>query len=277
MTRRIVLICWDTESSEVRSEELRAVGFRVDVHSDRKANPRVLGESPPDAFVIDLGHSPSQGRELGGWLRRNRATRYVPLVLIEGDPEKTEKARALLPDATFTTWAGLAAEVARAIAEGPGDPVVPGTMDAYAGVPLVQKLGIRGGNRVGLVDAPDAFEDLLAGLPEDVSVERGSMEASEILLLFVRTRDGLEEAFSAVSACLADGGKLWICWPKKASEVASDLSQRVVRAFALARGFVDYKIASIDETWSGLCFARRERKSGSPERDSAEGSPDVAA
>ena len=54
------------------------------------------------------------------------------------------------------------------------------------------------------------------------------------------------------------GGWLWIVWPKKASGVDSDLSQRAMRALGLARGFGDYKVASIDATWSALCCARRQ-------------------
>jgi hypothetical protein len=44
---------------------------------------------------------------------------------------------------------------------------------------------------------------------------------------------------------------------KKASGLTSDLNQAEVRAFGMRSGFVDYKISAIDETWSGLCFARR--------------------
>jgi hypothetical protein len=62
----------------------------------------------------------------------------------------------------------------------------------------------------------------------------------------------------AASRKLAAGGRLWLIWPKKASGIQSDLSQTVVRKFGLEREFVDYKISAIDETWSGLCFARRE-------------------
>ena len=58
---------------------------------------------------------------------------------------------------------------------------------------------------------------------------------------------------------MGEPGALWIVWPKKASGIAADLDQSAVRAFGLARGLVDYKIAAIDETWSGLCFARRKR------------------
>ena len=46
-------------------------------------------------------------------------------------------------------------------------------------------------------------------------------------------------------------------WPKKSSGVTSDLTQPLVRAYGLARGLVDYKVASMDRTWTGLRFARR--------------------
>ena len=59
----------------------------------------------------------------------------------------------------------------------------------------------------------------------------------------------------------AEGGGLWIVWPKKSSGVTSNVSQGVVREVGLAAGLVDYKVCSIDETWSGLRFTRRKLKS----------------
>ncbi|MBI3998270.1 MAG: hypothetical protein HY355_04490 [Armatimonadetes bacterium] len=51
-------------------------------------------------------------------------------------------------------------------------------------------------------------------------------------------------------------GGLWIAWPKKASEVTSDLSQNDVREVGLAAGLVDFKVCAIDATWAGLRFSR---------------------
>jgi hypothetical protein len=45
---------------------------------------------------------------------------------------------------------------------------------------------------------------------------------------------------------------LWIAWPKKASKVATDMTEDVVREVALPTGLVDNKVCAIDETWSGL-------------------------
>jgi hypothetical protein len=38
---------------------------------------------------------------------------------------------------------------------------------------------------------------------------------------------------------------------------ARDLTQLVVRERGMAAGWVDYKIASLDDTWSALRFGRR--------------------
>jgi CheY-like chemotaxis protein len=256
--KRVVLVHWNVGAAEAKAKVLRAAGYDVAVFSDQRANPRGLCDGPPDAFLIDLGRTPSHGRELAGWLRRQKATRHVPIVFIEGDPDKTERVRAFLPDATFTTWDAVVEVLPAVIARPPKDPIVPGAMDAYAGTSLPKKLGIMKGPLVALIGAPEGFEEELTDLPADVRLVRDLDGAPNVVLLFVRSQAEFEAAFPDAAKRLAKGGKLWICWPKKASGVESDLTQKVVRAFGLARQFVDYKISSIDETWSGLCFARRK-------------------
>jgi CheY-like chemotaxis protein len=254
---RVILIHWNAAEAEERAKELRRLGYEVGCHSDPRANPKSLCADPPDAFVIDLHRAPSHGRELAGWLRRHKATRGVPIVFIEGDPEKTARVRELLSDATFSSWGTIEADLRCAMRNPPEDPMVPGAMDAYAGVPLPRKLGISSEATVLLVDAPEDFEATLAERPNDVHVVQIADEPADVIVLFGVSEAGREEMFPAATKALAGGGRLWICWPKKASGVPSDLSQAIVRAFGLTRGFVDYKIASIDKTWSGLCFARR--------------------
>jgi CheY-like chemotaxis protein len=255
--KRVVLIHWNAGEAAERAARLHEAGYDVSCHSDSRANPRSLRDDPPDAFVVDLRRIPSQGRELGGWLRRQKATRDVPLVFVEGDLEKTSRVRALLPDATFTSWEDVAAKLADAIERPPEEPVVPGTMDAYSSVPLAKKLGITAGSIVALIHAPSGFEETMGGLPDGATILGDAEGTAGVVLLFVTAAAGLELGFLKAAGRLSGDGRLWIVWPKKASGTASNLSQTVVRAFGLARGFVDYKIASIDETWSGLCFARR--------------------
>jgi hypothetical protein len=58
-------------------------------------------------------------------------------------------------------------------------------------------------------------------------------------------------------AHFGEGRPLWIAWPKRASGEKTDLTQQQVGEVSLNAGLVDYKICSIDETWSGLLFTKR--------------------
>jgi hypothetical protein len=112
---------------------------------------------------------------------------------------------------------------------------------------------------VALLGAPEGFGALVQPLPEGARLRSGTEESPDVILLFARSLAELEQRFPTAAEALARGGKLWIVWPKKASGVATDLKEPVVRAYGLGAGWVDYKISAIDATWSGLCFARRSR------------------
>jgi CheY-like chemotaxis protein len=261
---QVVLVHWRPEEAAPHVAALREAGHEVRVLVPRGLKElRALARHPPDAIVIDLGRLPSQGRVVATVLRQQRATRGVPLLFLEGDREKTARVKALLPDASYTTWRGLAAALRRASAGRPeARPVVPGTMAAYSGTPLPKKLGIRSGSVVALLGAPGGFaERTLGPLPERVPVRADARSPYNVGLLFARSKADLSRRFPAAARAMGDPGALWILWPKKASGVRSDLDERAVRAFGLARGLVDYKIAAIDTTWSGLCFARRRARS----------------
>ncbi len=258
---RLTLIHWNAAEAEERAGFLRRAGYQVHCHQEQpEAGVRVLRENQPDAFVIDLSRVPSHGRAIGVWLRQRKATRHIPIVFVGGDPEKVAQVCQLLPDAGFAEWPGLEGALREALKNPPPSPLVPGTMQSYAGAPLEQKLGIRAGSRVALLGAPADFERLLPALPEGASLSRQARGPVDLALLFVRSSAELRRRFPAAARVVAEGGGLWLVWPKRTSGVAGDLSQTAVRAFGLAAGWVDFKICALDATWSGLRFARRARK-----------------
>ena len=58
---------------------------------------------------------------------------------------------------------------------------------------------------------------------------------------------------------------MWVCWPKRASKVPTDITEDVVREVALPLELVDVKVCAVDDTWSGLRLMwRKERRSGPP-------------
>lgn len=257
MGHHLRLIHWNEAEAAGRVAELRALGHRVSFDLLDPEVLRALKSDPPDAFVIDLTRLPSHGRDLAVGLRSSAAARQVPLVFVEGEPQKVARIRDLLPDAVYTTWQRIAAAVEDAIAHPPRDPVVPDSaLAGYSGTPLPKKLGIKPGSVVVLLDAPDGFEETLGGLPDGVELRWANRGRRDLTIWFVTARGQLERKMARVAA--AAGSGLWIAWPKKASGVPTDVTEDVVREAGLAAGLVDHKIAAIDRTWSGLRFARRK-------------------
>jgi hypothetical protein len=122
-------------------------------------------------------------------------------------------------------------------------------MAGYSGTPLPQKLGIKSGSRVLLIDAPRAFT---LALPDGATIVDGRARELDVIVWFVMARATLERRLAEVTARMQPSGGLWIAWPKKASGVATDVTEDEVRAVALPTGLVDNKVCAIDETWSGL-------------------------
>lgn len=126
------------------------------------------------------------------------------------------------------------------------------TAHGYSGTPLAKKLGIKEGSRVTLLGAPEGFADLLAPIPRGVLVARRLGRDADVIVAFHISRTALEGRFDRLRAAMHDAGGLWIAWPKKASGVATDITEDVVRDVALRKGLVDNKVCAIDATWSGL-------------------------
>ena len=130
-------------------------------------------------------------------------------------------------------------------------------MAGYSGTPLVKKLGIKPDFDIAFVNPPTNFVNQLE-LPSGVTIKPLSKSTNlDFILLFVKTRAVLTGAFAQCVQKLTSDGMLWVSWPKRASGVATDVNENVVREIGLAAGLVDVKICAVDETWSGLKFVYR--------------------
>jgi hypothetical protein len=120
----------------------------------------------------------------------------------------------------------------------------------YSGTPLERKLGVKPEHVVLLDGAPDGF-DL------DATTTRRLPKRLDISLTFHTSAAALTKRLPQLIERTEQAGMVWVCWPKKASKVPTDLDDNIVRTIGLAAGVVDVKVCAIDETWSGLKFVRR--------------------
>lgn len=127
----------------------------------------------------------------------------------------------------------------------------------YSGTPLPKKLGIKDGSRVFLVDPPNGFDRLLVPMPDVVVLTPTSAEPFDVGVLFATQQTELLRWFDRMVAALDTAGRLWVAWPKKASNVATDIDFGFAQGIGLDAGLVDNKSASITEVFQGLQFVYR--------------------
>ena len=129
----------------------------------------------------------------------------------------------------------------------------------YSGTPLAKKLGIVEESSVAVVSAPDDFRELLAPIPAGVTFRSSLRGRADVVVFFTTRRAEFARRIESAGRTIFPAGGLWIAWPKRASGVATDMTEDVVRDVALPLGLVDNKVCAIDETWSGLRLVwRRE-------------------
>jgi len=127
----------------------------------------------------------------------------------------------------------------------------------YSGTPLGQKLGVKAGHVVVQLGGPD---DLLP----DVATRRRLPAHADVVLFFVTERAALERRLAALRASIEPAASLWVCWPKRASKVPTDITEDVIREVVLPTGLVDVKVCAVDEVWSGLKLVVRKELRRAP-------------
>ena len=131
-------------------------------------------------------------------------------------------------------------------------------VSGYSGKALGQKLGIKSWMRVKTRNAPGRYQQLLGALPDDVVISTRLRRPVDLVHIFSIARAHLLAELRTAKKELEQDGAIWVSWPKKASGVATDLTEDVIREVALPMGLVDVKVCAVDETWSGLKLVVRK-------------------
>ncbi|WP_338049941.1 DUF3052 family protein [Qipengyuania sediminis] len=128
----------------------------------------------------------------------------------------------------------------------------------YSGTPLAKKLGLRDGQRVWFHAMPESVADEIAEYALDLTFVADPAEGVDAAHVFVTERSEMERLLTALRDQIAPDGQVWVSWPKKASGLATDISEDTIRQVALPMGFVDTKVCAVNDVWSGLKLVIRK-------------------
>ncbi len=130
-------------------------------------------------------------------------------------------------------------------------------MAGYSEKSLVQKLGIKSGMRLIILNAPEDYDTTLGRLPDAVEVVDTFDGSFDLIQFFATESTQLGAEFPRLKNGLSQTGMLWVSWPKKAAKIPADLNENIIRETGLSNGLVDVKVCAVDERWSGLKFVYR--------------------
>ena len=126
------------------------------------------------------------------------------------------------------------------------------TTAGYSGTPLLKKLGLKEGLKVSLLHPPDDYWGLLeADLSAQICLPG---EVPDLVHLFAASRQDFEEGMRSLKAAIRKNPRIviWVSWYKKSSGMATDLTEDIIRNYALQHDLVDIKVCAVSNFWSGL-------------------------
>lgn len=122
----------------------------------------------------------------------------------------------------------------------------------YSGTPLPKKLGLKDGFIIKLINEPKYYFDLFPYIPANLKNESNVHILKNFIYYFEKSNKVFESNLPSLKNEIKQNGMIWVSWPKKASKVSTDITEDVIRNYALHIGLVDIKVCAVNEIWSAL-------------------------
>jgi len=122
----------------------------------------------------------------------------------------------------------------------------------YSGTPLIKKLGIKPESIVLLINEPADYFDLLETNITDQLCKKN--QTPDLIHLFVKNNKEFENEMKKIKAVSKQNPNVtvWVSWYKKAAKIPTDITEDVIRNYALKNDLVDVKVCAVSDIWSGL-------------------------
>ena len=126
------------------------------------------------------------------------------------------------------------------------------TSVGYSGTPLLNKLGIKPESKVLLINEPNNYFELLETNIKDQLTNKN--ETPDLIHLFVKTYKEFETEMKRLKTILKLNTDLiiWVSWYKKTAKILTDVTEDVIRNYALKNDLIDVKVCAVSDIWSGL-------------------------
>lgn len=119
---------------------------------------------------------------------------------------------------------------------------------------IAQKLFIKEGMKVLLVNAPPGYVAKLGKLPKNASIVKQTSSPVDFIQVFLANRKEAEAYAPKMKKLLKPNGMLWLCYLKGTSKTKTDINRDTLHAYARTVGLEGVSLISIDDDWSAMRF-----------------------
>jgi hypothetical protein len=122
----------------------------------------------------------------------------------------------------------------------------------YSGTPLLKKLGVKPEMKILIINKPADYYKLLEADISDQSVKKN--EIPDFVHLFVKNVGEFDAEMKKLKPFCKQNPNIiiWVSWYKKAAKIPTDITEDVIRNYALKNDLVDVKVCAVSDIWSGL-------------------------
>lgn len=122
----------------------------------------------------------------------------------------------------------------------------------YSGTPLLKKLGIKPEMKLMLINQPADYYSFLETNVQDQLCNKN--ETPDLVHLFVKNNKEFEAEMKKLKPVYKKNPtvSIWVSWYKKSAKIPTDITEDIIRNYALRNDLVDVKVCAVSEIWSGL-------------------------
>lgn len=116
---------------------------------------------------------------------------------------------------------------------------------------LIKKLKIKSGQKVFIQNAPLEFLDFINEVEKDFDIV-GSEKNKDVIMLFAKNSNDLYNALDKLHSTLSSTTLFWICYPKKTSDISTDLKMMSSWKDLEKYGLRPVASVAVDKNWTAL-------------------------
>jgi predicted CoA-binding protein len=117
---------------------------------------------------------------------------------------------------------------------------------------VAQKLLVKPGYKVLLLNPPAGYAELLGELPAGAILQTEPAGPVDLIQVFVFSHKDLETQLARLKPWFTPKSILWVTYHKSTSKVKTDINRDTINVYAHSVGLEGVAMISVDQDWSAL-------------------------